>query len=131
MSEPEKPKARAKAIDPLLAKSAEVLPFKHAFPLAVQPDRLNSADALKVIRAIAADTNKIVVVGHGQERARQRRITRPQVERCVQKGTITEGPFVNIQGSWQVNLTRHTAGESITCVVAIEWATAVVVITTF
>jgi hypothetical protein len=86
---------------------------------------------LRLVRMIAADSNKIVVIKHAKKRRMQRFITRPQIERCVQKGTITEGPFINGFGNWQMNLTRHTAGEQITCVVAIDWATRILVITTF
>jgi hypothetical protein len=46
-------------------------------------------------------------------------------------GIITEGPFINRYGNWQMNLTRQTAGEEITCSAAIEWATRIIVITTF
>lgn len=45
----------------------------------------------------------------------QRSITALQIVRCVQMGTITEGPFINKFGNWQMNLTRHAAGEQITC----------------
>jgi hypothetical protein len=79
---------------------------------------------------IAADTENIVVVAYGQRRAQQRRVTRRQIELCVQRGTITEGPFLNGHGNWQMNFYRHAAGEELTCVVAIEWATKVLVINT-
>ena len=92
---------------------------------------LNDADALKLVRMLAADSDNIVVIKHAKKRRMQRMITRPQIERCVQKGTITEGPFINGFGNWQMNLTRNTAGEQITCVVAIDWATRILVITTF
>jgi hypothetical protein len=36
-----------------------------------------------------------------------------------------------MQGNWQVNLTDRAAGNEITCVVAIEWASRVIVITVF
>ena len=80
---------------------------------------------------IAADSNNIVIIEHATKRRKQRSITRQQIERCVQMGTITEGPFINARGNWQMNLTRHAAGEEITCSVAIEWATRVIVITAF
>jgi hypothetical protein len=80
---------------------------------------------------LAADSDNIVVIPHARKRRVQRRITRPQIERCVQKGSITEGPFINQKGHWQMNLSRFTAGEQITCTVAIEWATKILVITTF
>ena len=108
-----------------------IVRFPGGFVPQKQPDELRAADALKVIRTLAVDTNHIVVIGHGKMRQRQRQITRPQIERCVQKGIITEGPYVNIHGHWQVNLTRYAAGEEITCSVAIEWISRLIVITTF
>lgn len=95
------------------------------------PDHFAPDDALKVIRALAADTNNIVTIKHSKERGAQRKITRRQIELCVQKGVLTEGPFVNSHGNWQVNLERRAAGEEITCVVAIEWETKLIVVTTF
>jgi hypothetical protein len=130
MPEPEKPKA-AKPDEPSQGSSAKVVQLRHPFPSKEQPARLNDTDALKIVRMIATDSNNIVVIRHGKLRSQQRSITRPQIERCVQKGMITEGPFVNQHGSWQMNLSRHTAGEQITCVVVIEWATRVLVITAF
>lgn len=97
----------------------------------VIPLELSPSAALRIIREIAADSENIVVIGYGQRRAKQRRITRRQIELCVQRGTITEGPFMNQHGNWQMNLYRHAAGEEITCVVAIEWATKLLVINTF
>ncbi|RDI58707.1 DUF4258 domain-containing protein [Microvirga subterranea] len=95
------------------------------------PLNLSIAGAFRIIREIVQDTNNIVVLPHGRQRGRQRNITRRQIELCVQRGTIVEGPFVNQFGHWQVTLYRHAAGEEITCVLAIEWATKVLVITTF
>ena len=97
----------------------------------IAPLRLSSAAALRVIREIAADTDRIIVLSHGRKRARQRKITRRQIELCVQRGSIVEGPFMNQHGHWQASLYRHAAGEEITCAVAIDWRTHVLVITTF
>jgi hypothetical protein len=96
-----------------------------------QPADLAEADALRLIRILAEDTNNIVVISHGRKQTKLRRIARRQIELCVQRGTITEGPFVNSRGNWQVNLSRHAAGEEVTCVVAIEWAKRLIVITAF
>jgi hypothetical protein len=128
MNEPEQPKAKvAESRSP----SAEVVSLKRPFPPAQQPDRLNDADALRLVRIIAADSDKIVVIEHAKKRGKRRSITRIQIERCVRMGIITEGPFINQHGNWQMNLTRQTAGEEITCSAAIEWATRIIVITTF
>lgn len=132
MHEPdERPKRPTKREDVISSSSADVVPIRRAFPPVQQPDRLNDADALKLIRMLAADSGNIVVIGHAQKRKAQRNITRPQIERCIQKGTISEGPFVNAHGNWQVNLSRFTAGEQITCVVAIDWPARLIVVTTF
>ncbi|MBV8444096.1 MAG: DUF4258 domain-containing protein [Hyphomicrobiales bacterium] len=88
-------------------------------------------EALAVIRELAADSSRIVVVGHARKRGRERSISRRQIERCCQKGTIIEGPFRNAHGHWQVSLFRHAAGEEITCAVAIEWRERLIVITAF
>jgi hypothetical protein len=134
MNEPdERPKRQSRRASVRKAPSGEVIPIRRGglFPPAQQPDRLNDADALKFIRMLAADSNNIVVIKHAQKRKAQRNITRPQIERCIQKGTITEGPYVNAKGNWQVNLSRFTAGEQITCVVAIDWPARLIVVTTF
>jgi len=72
-----------------------------------QPDRLSPAVAVKIVRLLAADTDNIVVIPYGRRRAQQRNITRRQIELCVQRGTIVEGP------------------------VAIDWATRMLVINAF
>ena len=123
--------SKAKAAAAKRGHMAEVVPLKREFPPAQQPDRLNDADAIRLVRMLAADSNNIVVIEHARKRRVQRSITRIQIERCVRLGIITECPFTNRYGNWQMNLTRQTAGEQITCAVAIEWATRLIVITTF
>lgn len=98
---------------------------------AEQPPSLTAPKALKVLREIGAETKNIVVVCHGKKRAKQRSVTRRQIELCVQRGTIQEGPFLNDKGHWQATLYRHAAGEELWCVVAIDWPSKVIVITTF
>jgi len=129
--EPDQPKAKKAVAAETGGRGAEVIALKRPFPPAQQPDHLNDADAIRLVRMIAADSNTIVVIGHARKRAGQRLITRIQIERCVRQGLITEHPFINPRGNWQMNLTRQTAGEQITCAVAIERATRVIVITTF
>ena len=126
MSEPDQPKPKPEA-----KRSGEVIRLDQRLMPQIQPARLSPADALKVVRILAADTANIVIINYGKKRAKQRKITRRQIELCVQKGTVAEGPFVNQHGNWQLNLCRHAAGEQITTVVAIEWLTRVLVINTF
>lgn len=131
MTDPDQPKAKALQPAARRPEAAKVVQLRRPFPPEEQPSKLNDADALKLVRMIAVDSSNIVVIRHAQKRKKQRNITRPQIERCVQKGTITEGPFINLKGHWQMNLSRFTAGEQITCTIAIDWATKILVITTF
>jgi hypothetical protein len=134
MNDQEKPPPRSKAApgQPGTAKySAQVIPLLRRDIPSEQPDDLSEADAIKIVRLLAADSNKIVIIPYGRRRAREREISRPQVEKCVRLGTIQEGPFLNQHGHWQMNLFRHAAGEQVTCVVAIDWATRLLVINAF
>ena len=97
----------------------------------VVPLTLTSVSALRMIRELSEDTSKIVVLAHGKRRARERQITRRQIELCLQKGFITEGPFMNQHGNWQVTMCRQAAGEEVNCVVAIDWASCLLVITAY
>jgi hypothetical protein len=112
-------------------QSADVIPIRSREIPLEQPAKLNSADALRVVRTLAAVTDNIVVIPYGRKKAGRRGITRRQIELCVQKGTLTEGPFLNQHGNWQMNLHRHAAGEVVTCVVAIDWPSQVLVINAF
>lgn len=94
------------------------------------PVKLTGAAALRMIRQLAENSRQIVVVKpHGTDAMRARRVSRMQVERCLQKGTICEGPFMNSHGNWQVTMYRHAAGEELKCAVAIEWEERLLVIT--
>lgn len=57
----------------------------------------------------------------------------PQVQRCLLRGEITEGPYVAIAsrtGNWRCNVEAKVSGEQLRVVVEIpEDATAVLVIT--
>jgi hypothetical protein len=97
----------------------------------VSPLTLSPIAAIRVIKDLAADSNNIVVIRHGKDRQKQRGITRRQIESCLRKGTIMEGPFMNSHGHWQVTLYRHSAGDELHCAVAIEWATRLLVITAY
>jgi hypothetical protein len=124
MPDREQPKPAPKPAVERVDRVAEII----ALP---QPNELSGGDAIRLVRALASNTGNIVVIGYGRRKAQQRRITRRQIELCVQRGTVTEGPFLNRYGNWQMNLYRHAAGEQLTCVVAIEWAARVLVISTF
>lgn len=95
----------------------------------VAPTDLSTPAATLMVQQLAGESGRIVILDHCRERMEKRRITRRQVEQCLQKGTISEGPFMNRYGNWQVNTYRHAAGEELTCTVAIEWAERLLVVT--
>ena len=96
----------------------------------VVPMKMRPATALRMIRKLAADSDRIVIVNHAAKRQRERSITRKQIEFCMQSGFIAEGPFMNDFGNWQVTLCCRHAGDELTCVVAIDWPSQLIVITT-
>ena len=97
----------------------------------VVPLTLTEPAALQMVRQLAANSGRVVILEHCRQRMVKRHVTRRQVELCLQKGSITEGPFLNPHGNWQVNMFRHAAGEELTCTVAIEWALRLLVVTVF
>jgi hypothetical protein len=97
----------------------------------VVPLTLTTTAALRMVRQLAANSGQIVILSHCQQRMVRRHITRRQIELCLQKGNIVEGPSMNARGNWQVNVFRHAAGEEMTCTVAIEWATRLLIVTVF
>lgn len=97
----------------------------------VIPLALTPIAALKMIREIAKSSENIVVVKHAKKRQRQRSVMRVQIEACLCKGTIQEGPFMNDKGNWQVTMYRHAAGEEVNCVVAIDWPSKLIVVTVY
>jgi hypothetical protein len=97
----------------------------------VVPLALTVPAALEMVRQLAAESGRIVILNHCLKRMLQRRVTRRQIELCLQKGTVSEGPTTNAHGNWQVNMFRHAAGDELTCTVAIEWATRLLIVTVF
>jgi hypothetical protein len=93
---------------------------------------LRAEDAIRKVRELASDSANIVIVGHARERGKSRRINRIMIERCLQRGTLVEGPYVAPRsGFWRMNFYRHAAGEEMTCVVEIDWPARLLVVTVF
>lgn len=96
-----------------------------------KPLKLNNHSALRLIRQLAADTNKIVILEHAEQRMKRRKITLREVHACLQKGTITEGPALDMWQNWKVTLARRAAGRELACAVAIDQRRGLLVITVF
>jgi hypothetical protein len=94
-----------------------------------QPDRLSQADAIRLVRELAADSKNVGLSKHCRERMQERDITLRQILDCLLKGTISDGPTMDIYGNWKMDIYR--AADDLTCAVAIEWRSHLIVITAF
>lgn len=86
-------------------------------------------EAVRVIRQLAAHSLNVAAVHHARLRMRQRGVSMQDVVRVLQRGAITEGPFVSGAGNWRMNVTGRSAGEELTVVVEIVWRSNLLVVT--
>ena len=94
-----------------------------------QPAKLLPADALRLVRELAAESGNVGLTHHCRERMRERGVTFRQVLNCLQRGVIVGGPAVDIYGNWKMDVYRRA--DELTCAVAIEWRSRLIVITVF
>jgi len=112
-------------------KSAYNFYRKGAISMDETPSRLSKPEAAAVIKEIAQDADRIVPVGHGRRRMRERDFTITQVVRVVRAGYIDGDPWLDEHGNWRVDMRGRSAGEEITVGLAIEWRTKLLIITVF
>lgn len=94
------------------------------------PHRLSAAEFQKEVRRFV-QSDAVVVLRHLRRDHPERRVSLTQIYKCLEMGTVQEGPFLNSHGNWQSTLFRHMAGEPLTVVAAIEWDKNVLVITAY
>lgn len=90
--------------------------------------------AMKLLREIASDSSRVAITTHAESRMKRRRITRTQIERCLQKGHITEGPARGTKGNWEMRVEVFSAGEPVAVVAALDYdnkGNYIIVITVF
>jgi hypothetical protein len=98
----------------------------------IVPLQMSTPAALKIIRAAATDpAPRVAFLDHALKQMRKRRITRTQVLRCLEIGSITEGPTRDLHGNWTCRVERLVAGDPVGVVVAIEPTSNLIVITAF
>ncbi len=86
----------------------------------VQPLRLSDAGFLKKLRAIAKDSDRVVLTKHAKQRMRQRSVNTRQIMECLRRGRICEPAHLAIHGDWVATLEHRYAGDAVRVVVAIE-----------
>lgn len=97
----------------------------------VVPLRLGRAEAQRVIRALAADPDRVAVTRHAELRMNQRRVTFRAIVAALRLGAVIDDPSRDARGNWTCRMRRFAAGEELTLAVAIEWETRALVITVF
>jgi len=116
--------------NPLASASAQPLIFSG--PLNLNGVALKPAEARKVIRERAQSSLNIAPTRHALAQMRARKIDRLQVERCLQRGSITEGPYVPTNsrtGNWRCAVEARVSGDWVRVVVEIAEAALLEVIT--
>jgi hypothetical protein len=93
------------------------------------PVRLSATAAAHVVAELASDSSRVNYTVHARQRMRERRVTPVQVGACLRRGTVSEGPIINLKGNWQMRLTTVTDRQRLDVVVAIEWRSRLIVIT--
>ena len=97
----------------------------------VLPLRMTPAAALRLIREVAGDTSRVVILNHAKQQMKKRRITRSQVYSCLRLGVMTEGPALDMENHWRCTLSRLAAGDEISAVVSFISRERILVITAF
>ncbi|MCH7694017.1 MAG: DUF4258 domain-containing protein [Proteobacteria bacterium] len=97
----------------------------------LKPSEMNPQTASQIIREIAAETSRVVILDHARRRMRRRRISPTQVYSCIRMGVITEGPSQDMKGYWRCTMQRFAAGEEITIVVSFNSRESLLVITVY
>ncbi|WP_353958754.1 DUF4258 domain-containing protein [Zwartia vadi] len=100
----------------------------------VIPLRLNDANALRIVRALAAVSANIYASSHAKLRMQQRNITLKQVLCRLRSGFILESAHLDIKGDWRLTMRHSVAGDDVKVAVALKQGTRgrmIVVITVF
>lgn len=105
------------------------MPEKNVIELDLTPEL-----AKKLVSEISKNSLRVTFTKHAEKRMKQRKITRIQVFRCLNRGAITEGPARDIKGNWKVTFNTISAGDDISVVVVLDHDNSgnyVIVITVF
>ena len=86
----------------------------------IVPLQLTAHQALKAIREVTQDSSRVYFSDHARRRMRQRKITTLQILKCLQKGTLAEGPAQSASGAWEMRVQCFIAGHYLHVPVALE-----------
>src|SRR4051812_37746939 len=81
---------------------------------------LSPARALQILREVSKDSSRVFYTDHVEEQMRKRKISRPQVLRCLARGKIVEDPFLSLKGNWEMAVEAVTAGNCLHVACALD-----------
>lgn len=85
-----------------------------------------------MVRSLSADSSKVILSVHAEERMEERGVTWPQVLSVLRKGHASKRPNLDREhNSWECLMSNTTAGEMISVKVAILQNQELIVITVF
>lgn len=71
---------------------------------------LRADEAERVIRERAQDTANVLIIGHPDDRSRERDIPLPDIYRILREGAVSKAPERNRHGDWEVVISRRMKG---------------------
>lgn len=75
---------------------------------------LTAPKALAIINDLAVNSENVFLIDHAKKSMKKRHITRAQIDQCLQKGKITEGPYRDIgSGNWRVKMEHYSSGQCV------------------
>jgi hypothetical protein len=96
---------------------------------------LTAPKALAIIRKLAVDSANVFLLDHCKSSMKKRHITRVQIDQCLIKGRITEGPYRDIgSGNWRAKMEHFSDGQCIKVIAELftdDLGEKILIITTF
>jgi hypothetical protein len=72
-------------------------------------EQLRADEAERLIKDRALDTSKIIIVGHPEDRAKEREILTVDIYRILREGMVLDAP-TRIDGGWEAVIRRRIRG---------------------
>lgn len=96
---------------------------------------LTAPTALTIIRKLAANSGNVFLIQHAKKSMKKRHITRAQIDQCLLKGQITEGPYRDVgSGNWRVRMEHYVYGQCVRVIAELftnDLGEKILIITTF
>jgi len=96
---------------------------------------LTAPRALAIIKELSVNSENVFLVDHAKKSMKKRHITRAQIDQCLLKGKITEGPYRDVgSGNWRVRMEHYSYGQCVRVIAELftnDQGEKIIIITTF